>query len=122
MTLKICLPQLAPIWLDRDKTLEKVISTVKIAAKEGANLIVFGEAFVPGYPFWLDSMGGAEFNSPVQKEIFSYYSDQALTLEDGHLGALCAALKEAHMACYVGVIERPRDRSGHSLYLSLIHI
>lgn len=120
--LKVALPQIAPVWLDRSATLAKVIRQVELAAKEKAELIVFGEGLVPGYPFWPDLTGGAKFNDDMQKELFAHYSDQAVTIEDGHLDELCAALKKANMACYLGIIERPRQRSGHSLYCSFVYI
>ena len=50
------------------------------------------------------------------------YSDQSVTIEDGHLDGVCAALKAANMAAYLGIIERPRQRSGHSLYCSFVYI
>ena len=121
-TLKLALPQLYPVWLDRAGGLAKVIDTIKSAAKEKADLIVFSEGFVPGYPFWLDQTGGANFNDPLQKSIFAHYSDQAVTIEDGHLEDVCAALKTAKMACYLGIIERPRNMTGHSLYCSFVYI
>ncbi len=120
--LKIALPQIAPIWLDREATLKKVVAYVEEAAQQKAQLIVFGEGLVPGYPFWPDLTDGAKFNNAEQKELFAYYSDQAVTIEDGHLDELCAALKTANMACYLGVIERPRQRSGHSLYCTFVYI
>jgi len=120
--MKLALPQLAPAWLSRDAGLALVIDTIKAAAKQKANLIVFAEGFVPGYPFWLDGTGGAKFDDPKQKEIFAHYSDQSITIEDGHLDGVCAALKAANMAAYLGIIERPRDRSGHSLYCSFVYI
>jgi len=121
-TLKLALPQLYPAWLDRDGGLKIVIKAIKDAAKEKADLIVFSEGFVPGYPFWLDQSGGANFNDAVQKSIFAHYSDQAVTIEDGHLDAVCAALKAANMAAYLGIIERPRNMTGHSLYCSFVYI
>ena len=120
--LKIALPQIAPVWLDRDGGLARVIETINEAAKEEAQLIVFGEALVPGYPFWVDLTGGAQFNSDKQKELFALYSDQAVIIEAGHLDGVCAALKSAEMACYLGIIERAADRSGHSLYCSFVYI
>jgi len=120
--LKIALPQIAPVWLDRDGGLARVIETINEAAKEDAQLIVFGEALVPGYPFWVDLTGGAQFNSDKQKELFALYSDQAVIIEAGHLDGVCAALKSAEMACYLGIIERAADRSGHSLYCSFVYI
>lgn len=120
--LKIALPQIAPVWLNREKTLEKVIEQIKQAATENANMIVFGEGLVPGYPFWPDLTGGASFNNDRQKALFAHYSDQAVTVEDNHLESVCRALKSANMACYIGIIERPRQRSGHSLYCSYVYI
>jgi len=120
--LKLALPQLAPMWLSREAGLAQVIQTIKTASKEKADLIVFSESFVPGYPFWLDGTGGANFNNEKQKTIFAHYSDQSITIEDGHLDGVCAALKAANMACYLGMIERPRDQTGHSLYCSYVYI
>lgn len=121
-TLKLALPQLYPAWLDREGGLEIVINAIKEAAHKKSDLIVFSEGFVPGYPFWLDQSGGANFDNPVQKSIFAHYSDQAITIEDGHLDDVCAALKAAKMACYLGIIERPRNMTGHSLYCSFVYI
>ena len=108
--LKLALPQLAPIWLSREDGLAQVIDSIETAAQQGANLIVFSESFVPGYPFWLDGTGGSAFNDVKQKTIFAHYSDQAVTIEAGHLDAVCRALKTANMACYLGIIERTKDR------------
>lgn len=44
--------QAAPVFLDRDATLDRVSGLVKEAASNGASLIAFPEAFVPGYPDW----------------------------------------------------------------------
>lgn len=121
-TLKIALAQIAPVWLNRDKTLEKIKVWTNNAAKEDAKLVVFGEALCPGYPFWLDRMNGASFNSTVQKEIHSHYLNQAVCIEEGHLDSLCKLAKEKGIAIYLGIIERPTDRGGHSLYCSIVYI
>lgn len=120
--LKIALPQIAPVWMNREASLAKIEDYISRAGKEGADLIVFGEGGVPGYPFWLDGTGGANFDNLMQKELFAFYSDQAVTIEDGHLDGICKALVTANMAAYIGIIERPRDRSGHSLYCSFVYI
>lgn len=122
MKLKFGLPQLAPQWLCREAGIEKVVETIELAADEGTHLLVFSEAFVPGYPFWLSGTGGAEFDSPKQKDIFAHYSDQSVTIEHGHLDPVCDALARHQIAAYIGIIERPLDRSGHSLYCSFVFI
>ena len=120
--LRFALPQLAPVWLDRDAGLAQVIDAIETSAGEGADMIAFAESFVPGYPFWLDATGGARFDDAMQKAVFSHYADQAVTVEDGHLDGVCGALRKAGMAAYLGIIERPRDRTGHSLYASYVFI
>ena len=120
--LKIALAQISPIWLNRNMTLNKVMSYVTTAADNNARLIVFGEALLPGYPFWLDRMNGAEFNSNVQKKIHAHYMDQAVCIEERHLNDLCELADQMDIAIYIGTIERPLDRGGHSLYCSMVYI
>ena len=120
--LKIALAQIAPVWLNREKTLEKVLDYVTKASDEEAQLVVFGEALLPGYPFWIDRTNGAEFNSSIQKEIHAHYMDQAISVENGDLASLCKLAAEKEIAIYLGTIERPADRGGHSLYCSMIYV
>ena len=120
--LTVALAQIAPVWMDRDATLAKVCRSVTEAAAGGANLVAFGEALVPGYPFWPDLTGGAVFESDLQKRWFALYSDQAVHLPSGHLTTLQGIAAERKIAVYLGIIERAADRSGHSLYASLVYI
>jgi len=121
-SLVVGLAQITPIWLNREKTLNKVTDYINQAGKKGCHLVVFGEAIIPGYPFWVERTNGAKFNSPLQKEIHSHYLDQAVQIEAGDLDSLCQAAEEYQIAVYVGTIERPADRGGHSLYCSLVYI
>jgi nitrilase len=120
--LSIGFAQIAPVWLDRTRTLEKVLDYANQAARQGCRLLAFGEAIVPGYPFWVERTEGARFNSPVQKEIYAHYVDQAVQVEAGHLDELCTLAAQSRMAVMLGTIERAPDRGGHSLYCSLVTI
>src|SRR5450432_1685603 len=120
--LTIGLAQIAPVWLDRERTLEKIESYVEQAATQGCQLVIFGEALAPGYPFWLELTDGAKFNSPLQKAIFAEYAAQAVQPESGHLDELLAAAAGHRIAIYLGCVERAADRGGHSLYCSLFFI
>ena len=51
--VKVAAVQATPALLDRDATLAKVVALCKKAAAEGARLVAFPEAFVPGYPDWV---------------------------------------------------------------------
>jgi nitrilase len=120
--LTVGIAQIAPVWLDRDKTLEKIIHYTTLAGNDGCQLVAFGEALLPGYPFWIELTDGARFNSSVQKEIHAHYMDQAVRIEVGHLDLLGRAAAESQVAVYVGCIERAADRGGHSLYCSMVYI
>lgn len=120
--LTVGLAQIAPVWLDRARTLEKVTAWVEQAAQRGCRLVAFGEALVPGYPFWTERTDGARFNSPLQKAIFAEYAAQAVQPESGHLDGVCSAAARHGIAVYLSCIERAADRGGHSLYCSLIYI
>ncbi len=120
--LKVGLAQIAPVWLDKVKTIEKIKSSIIDAAAKKCELLVFGEGLLPGYPFWLSLTNGAEFNSIVQKEIHAHYLRNAVQIEAGELNDICDLAKEHKIAIYLGVIERPKNRGGHSLYCSLVYI
>lgn len=120
--LTIALAQMAPVWLNRDATLQKILHYVSRAADQNADLVAFGEALLPGYPFWLEPTGGAVFNSDVQKEIHAHYMQNAVQIEAGHLGLLKKLCADREIAVYLGCIERPLDRGGHSLYATLVYI
>ncbi|MDC3318210.1 carbon-nitrogen hydrolase family protein [Flavobacteriaceae bacterium] len=120
--LKVALAQISPVWLDKKQTLQKIKNTIEAASKEKAELIVFGEAILPGYPFWIGLTNGATWNSSVQKEIHAHYVQNSITIEKGELASICNLAKEHRMAIYLGIIERAQNRGGHSIYASLVYI
>jgi len=120
--MKIALAQIAPVWLDRTATLKKIIAHVERAAVADSELVVFGESILPGYPFWLDGTGGARFNDPVQKDLYAHYATEAVCIGDGALEPLCGRCRELNMAVVLGIVERPLDRGGSSVYCSMVYI
>ena len=121
-SLTIAAAQIAPVWLDRERTLAKVARWIGRAADRGAGLVAFGEALVPGYPWWLEHTNAARFNSPMQKTLHAHYLAEAVDIDASHLDAVCAVAKKRKIAVVLGTIERPRDRGGHSVYCSLVYI
>ena len=51
--VKVAAVQAAPVLLDRDATIGKAVALAGQAAAQGARLVAFPEAFVPGYPDWV---------------------------------------------------------------------
>jgi nitrilase len=120
--LKVALAQIAPVWLNREATIEKIKNAIEEAAIEKAELIVFGEALLPGYPFWLAFTDGAEWDLKVNKEIHAHYVRNAIQIEAGDLNAICVLAKKLKIAIYLGIMERAKNRGGHSIYCSLVFI
>jgi predicted amidohydrolase len=120
--IKVAMAQLAPVWLDREATIKKVVETIIQSADENPDLMAFGEALVPGYPFWIELTDGARFNAPDQKSLYAHYVDQAVQIEAGHLDEVCAAAKSTETSIYLGIIEKALDRGAHSLYCTMVYI
>ncbi|OWW26355.1 carbon-nitrogen hydrolase [Zobellia sp. OII3] len=120
--LKVAMAQIAPVWLNKEATLKKIEACIQEAAVEKAELVVFGEALLPGYPFWLALTDGAAWDTKVNKELHAHYARNAVQIETGELDSVCKLAQENKIAVYLGMIERARNRGGHSLYCSLVYI
>ena len=108
--LKVALAQIAPVWLDKSKTLAKIKQQIIDASQQNCELIVFGEALLPGYPFWISNTNGAEFDSKTQKEIHAHYVQNSIQVEKGDLDEICNLAKQHNIAIYLGLMERAQDR------------
>lgn len=120
--MKVSIAQIAPVLLDRERTLERVHRGIEEAAAAGSKLVAFGEAVVPGYPAWLPRTDGSRFESPIQKDIHAVYLDQAVDIDAGHLDGVRELARQHAIAVVLGVAERAQDRGGHSLFCSAVTI
>lgn len=120
--LKIAIAQISPVWFDRDRSLAKVSERIMEAADSACDLVVFGEALVPGYPFWLEYSRVTAFNSKFHKQFHAEYVNQAVSVERGDLQLVCETARTRNISVYLGILERPSDRGGKSVYASLVFI
>ena len=121
-SITVSLAQISPVLLNRAANLDKVHQAMREAAAQGSQMIAFGEALVPGYPYWPELTDGAAFNSAKQKELHALYQEQSVNITGGDLSATCTLARELNLAVYLGCIERATERSHHSLYASLVYI
>ena len=91
--LHVALSQIAPVWLDKEATLQKIYAQIQQAAAKKTELIVFGEGVLPGYPFWLALADGAHWNTSLNKELYAHYLRNSITIENGDLDHICALAK-----------------------------
>jgi nitrilase len=120
--LRVAAAQDAPVFLDRAATTRRVLEWMEKAAAEGVRLLAFGETFLPGYPFWLSSTGGARFDDPAQKEAYAAYLNAAVRHDGPELAEIAALSKSLGLSVVLGIVERaPRGDSG-SVYCSLVPV
>jgi nitrilase len=108
--------QAAPVLLDRDATIARVVTLAGKAAAQGARLIVFPEAFVPGYPDWVWRTRPWDAHACA---LYARLLDQALVAGSPAMGTLAQAAARLGAWLSVGVSER--DEAGSTLYNTLLH-
>ncbi|MFV2038846.1 MAG: carbon-nitrogen hydrolase family protein [Acidimicrobiales bacterium] len=106
--------QATPAYLDRDATLDIVADHIAKAGADGANLVVFPESFVPGYPDWLWRK-----NPWSDADWYARFQDQAIEVPGPDLDNACAAAKSASVWVALGITER--GPSG-SLYNAVVYL
>lgn len=112
---RLAVIQRPPVLLDRERTLAVAVAAVAEAAAGGANLVVFPEAFVPGYPLWIWRLRpGADMSLSTQ--LHAQLLDSAVNLQRGDLSPLCEAAREHATTLVRGLHERDQDFSRSTLY------
>lgn len=114
---KVAVAQIASDPDDSIATAEKVVATLHKAAANGAQLIVFPEALLGGYP------KGASFGAPVGlrkpegREAFRRYYEAAIDLDGNEVAMIAKATTETGIFAVVGCIER----DGGTLYCTALY-
>jgi aliphatic nitrilase len=106
--------QAAPVFLDREATIDKACELIADAAKGGASLIVFPETWVPGYPFWHTSPG------VLSSETYAALWKNAVEIPSTSTNRLGQAAKKAQAYVVIGIDERDTVSRG-TLYNTLLY-
>src|ERR1700726_3576275 len=80
-----------PVVFDARSTLDQVHELTARAAKIGAKLVVFPEAFVSAYPKGLDFGARVGMRSPEGREVFRRYFESAIDVPGPETEALAGA-------------------------------
>jgi nitrilase len=118
---KIAIIQHAPQLLDREATLDKAVQHIAEAAAQGARLIVFPEAFVPGYPAWIWRLRpGSDWT--LSEQLHQRLLENAVDLAQDDLAKVRAAASEVAVTVVVGINERDGSVGRATLYNSAVVI
>src|SRR6185503_11748078 len=117
---RVAAVQRSPVFLSRDATIDRACECIAEAAAEGARLVVFPEAFVPGYPLWVWTIAAGQ--TMALRELYAEFVDQAIAIESPAIDRVREAARTAQAYIAIGANERNVEASGTSLYNSLIFI
>jgi len=112
--------QAAPVFLDREATVDKACELIAEAGAAGARLIVFPECFIPTYPLWVWFI--QPFKTRELRDLYTELLDNAISVPDSATDRLCAAAADASIAVTMGVNELNTEASGATLYNSTLVI
>jgi nitrilase len=113
--IRAAVVQAAPVVFDLSATIEKVRALTADAAAKGAQLVVFPEAFVSGYPKGLDFGARVGSRTLEGRKMFRRYFESAVELPNPELAAIA---RDHSVYLVIGVIER----DGGTLYCTVLFL
>ncbi|GAB4295606.1 MAG: carbon-nitrogen hydrolase family protein [Ignavibacteriaceae bacterium] len=116
----IAAAQIAPVFLNKKKTVEKACEAIRSAAEAGARIVLFPETFIPGYPDWIWCVPNNR--AKILNELYAELIENSVSVPDKDTDKLCRTAKQAKISIAIGIHERNTDRSGGSLFNSLLFI
>ena len=110
--------QTSSVLLDTPATVQRALGLMADAARAGAELLVFPEAFIGGYPKGADFhiyLGG---RTPQGRAEFKRYHDAAVSMDGPEIALLAEAAGRHCLHVVVGIIER----DGGTLYCTAVYL
>jgi nitrilase len=118
---KVAVIQKPPVLLDRAKTIAAALASIAEAAGQGASLLVFPEAYIPGYPTWIWRLkpGG---DMALSGELHARLRENAVDLARGDLQPLQDAAAKHGVTLVIGMNELDSKFSGTTLFNTVVVI
>ena len=118
---KVAIIQEAPYVLDKIRTIKKAAELINSVAAQGAKLIVFPEAFIPGYPAWIWRLRpGGDWST--NEELHVRLLKNSVDLSSDDLKPMLAAAKNNDVTVVCGINERDNLNSQATIFNSVITI
>jgi predicted amidohydrolase len=118
--VKVACVQAEPVVLDLERTLDKLEGLASVAAGNGAELVVFPEAFVSVYPSSLWAKAFAGWHNAGAKQVFAQIAASSVAVGSPAERRLGATAKELGIWLVTGVNEVDAERSG-TIYNALLY-
>src|SRR5436305_12211601 len=117
---RVAVVQHPPVLLDRDATIARVLELLGEATAEGARLVTFPEAFVPGYPEWVWRLApGNDYE--LTGQLHRRLLENSIDLDAGDLKPVQGAARKHKVMVLLPVSERDPFSRG-TLYNAFVLI
>ena len=116
MKYKVAVVQSSPVFFDRERTVEKLAALTRDAAQQGAQLVLFPEAYVSAYPRGLDFGAVVGARTDDGREEFRRYWESSVDVPGPTVDQLGRTARINQVYLIVGVIER----EGGTLYCTVL--
>ena len=119
--MRIAVVQRPPVLLDRARTIADAVASIREAAANEARLVVFPEAYIPGYPSWIWRLrpGG---DMALAEKLHSQLLANAVSLDGDDLAPVREAAMEHNVTVVCGIDERDAEFSRGTLYNTVVMI
>ena len=118
----VAVVQAAATPFDREAAVDKVCAMTKQAAESGAELVLFPEAYVGGYPWGLAFGTAVGGRSEAGRRVWERYWSTAVDVPGPEVERMGEAAEQSGVHLCVGVIERDSTYSGGTLFCTLLYI
>ena len=117
MKTRVAIIQAAPVALDLGASMDKAVALIGEASRRGAQLVAFGETWLPGYPVWLDHCPDAAlWNHGPAKDVFARLRRNSVEVPSAETERLAGVAKELGVTIVISI----NERAGGTLYNSLL--
>ena len=115
---RLAVVQQPPVLLDKAGSIERLVRCAREAAVQGAHIIVFPEAFIPGYPSWIWRLrpGG---DMGLSDQLHATLLANAVSLQGDDLSPILKVAKEHRVHIVFGMNERDSEYSRSTIYNSV---
>lgn len=115
--VKVAAAQVAPVFMDREATVDKACRTIEEAGKNGAHMVVFAETFIPGFPYWRGIQPISRWSDYMVE-----YQKNALSIPSDETDLICDASREAEVISVIGCTEMSDRAGSETLYNTILFV
>ncbi|WCK53794.1 carbon-nitrogen hydrolase family protein [Aneurinibacillus sp. Ricciae_BoGa-3] len=119
--VRVAVIQAASVIMDREATTEKAVALIHEAAGKGAKLVIFPEAFIPGYPRGLSFGMKVGSRTESGRRDWLRYWENSVPVPSETTAILGEAARAANVYLVIGIIERDQEFSSGTVYCTVLY-